>query len=99
MKKLFLFLICLLVIFAAQAASAQDNEPVRKLYGDWDVLSNDTGWTVTAYRGTEKNVVIPNDFDNILVTQLAACHTISKQYRKAHLRDANHWRVLRSLLH
>ena len=72
MKKLFLFLICLLVIFAAQAASAQDNEPVRKLYGDWDVLSNDTGWTVTAYRGTEKNVVIPNDFDNILVTQLAA---------------------------
>ena len=72
MKKFFELIFCLLVLFSVQAASAQSNEPVRKVYGDWDVLANDTGWTVTAYRGSGKNVVIPNNFDNILVTQLAA---------------------------
>ena len=72
MKKLLVLFICLIMILSVNVVSAQNDEPIRMVYDDWDVQSNDTGWTVTAYRGSEKNVVIPNNFEGVLVTQLAA---------------------------
>ena len=72
MKKIFVLFIYLVMILSIKTISAQSDEPIRKDYGDWNVQSNDTGWTVTAYRGSEINVVIPNNFDGVVVTQLAA---------------------------
>ncbi len=72
MKKIFVLFICLINLFSVKVVLSQNDQPVRMVYGDWDVQSNDTGWTVTAYRGSEKNVEIPNNFEGVLVTQLAA---------------------------
>ncbi|MBQ6344007.1 MAG: leucine-rich repeat domain-containing protein [Anaerolineaceae bacterium] len=72
MKRYLILFLSLFFLFSVRIGAAQSDEPVRASYGEWDVLSNATGWTITAYRGTETNVVIPIQFDNIYVTQLAA---------------------------
>lgn len=72
MKRYLILFLSLFFLFSVRMGAAQSDEPVRASYGEWDVLSNTTGWTITAYRGTETNVVIPIQFDNIYVTQLAA---------------------------
>ena len=72
MKKCLILFLSLLFLLSIRIVTAQSDEPIRATYGDWDVQSNNTGWTITAYRGTETNIVIPSKFDNTYVTQLGA---------------------------
>ena len=72
MKKRLILFLSLLFLLSIRIVTAQSDEPIRATYGDWDVQSNNTGWTITAYRGTETNIVIPSKFDNTYVTQLGA---------------------------
>lgn len=72
MKKFFLIMIVGLVFISAISAGAQNNEIVHETFGDWEVISNATGWTLVSYRGNETDIVIPERFDDILVTEIAA---------------------------
>lgn len=70
MNKTRYLLLCFLILFPFITVSAQDAEITNKIFGDWEVISNDTGWTITAYRGNDTDITVPASFDNINVTKL-----------------------------
>ena len=70
MKKIGIIISLILSMFIFLAAGAQDTPEVFT-FGDWEYQANDTGWTITAYKGNENNIIIPDSFDGTPVTQLA----------------------------
>ncbi|MBQ4513072.1 MAG: leucine-rich repeat protein [Anaerolineaceae bacterium] len=70
MKKSIIFIIIMLLC-AVIPVSAQEAEPEILTSGDWQYQANETGWTITEYTGTAKNITIPSEFDGTPVTTLA----------------------------
>ena len=70
MKKSIILIIVMLlcVVFSV---SAQEAEPEILTSGDWQYQTNETGWTITEYTGTAKDITIPGEFDGKPVTMLA----------------------------
>ena len=66
MKKL-LYIISFLLFVSIKIVYAQ--EDVKKT-DSWIYIANDSGWTITDYLGNEKDIIIPDSFDNIPVTKL-----------------------------
>lgn len=70
MKKITVFLFCLMLFISVFPAMAQDNAPETFSSGDWDYIENKTGITLTKYKGNEINLEIPGELDGKIVTQL-----------------------------
>ena len=70
MKKSIIFIIIILLC-AMIPVSAQEAEPEILTSGDWQYQANDTGWTITEYTGTAKDITIPGEFSGTPVTMLA----------------------------
>ena len=69
MKKLAVYII--LILCAVIPVYAQDSVPEIFTSGDWQYQANDSGWTITEYTGTAKDITIPAEFDGKPVTMLA----------------------------
>ena len=70
MKKSIIFIV-LMMLCAVLPVYAQEAEPEILTSGDWQYQANDTGWTITEYTGTAKDITIPGEFDGTPVTALA----------------------------
>lgn len=72
-KFLFLLLIVALISsFGPCIAQEPESELDMDIntYEDWDYIENETGWTLIAYHGTEKNIAIPSLINEKPVTEL-----------------------------
>ena len=67
-----LFAVLMLLISTAFcfAQADQPEEIITYSSGDWDYIENETGITLTVYRGNETDLEIPSELDEKPVTKL-----------------------------
>ncbi len=70
MKKIIIFIICMLLMVSILPVIGQDSAPETFSSGDWDYIENKDGITLTKYKGSETGLEIPGELDGKTVTQL-----------------------------
>ena len=69
MKKRIYFFLCLILVLFVIPVSAQNDTKILTS-DNWSYFKNDTGWTLSAYNGSESAVEIPAEINETPVTQL-----------------------------
>lgn len=75
MKKIFIISVVILILLSTAFCSAQTGQEEGKTTityssGDWDYIENETGISLTVYRGDETDLEIPSNLDEKPVTKL-----------------------------
>ena len=64
------FLMAFLPCAGQEIESVPDMDQDETIFDDWDYIENETGWTLTAYNGNERDVAIPSLISGKPVTEL-----------------------------
>ena len=69
-KKFLILLVCLILMNVLFPVSAQTPDRTTHSFEDWEFITNISGLTLTSYRGTDHELIIPNQIYDITVTAL-----------------------------